>query len=226
MSQGLGQMQEGMGQAGLEGQDGQSGGPSNQELLDGLAGELGEIMKNLRRGQYLQAQSGQATSNWGYGTTNLRTDSAPGGTEGERSLRDVEGAGNERVAVEFDPLYAPEQIPAGTYDTRVRGRVGEGGATLFEEFRSLPTDAKGLRDYYSIVSAYTGSQERAMNAEEIPPEYRELVKNYFSLLNDPKEGLVPSESEAAADAAADSAENETGAESASRRPSREGSDGT
>ncbi len=217
-------MQEGMGQSGKNGQDGQGGGPSNQELLESLSGEMGEIMKNLRRGQYLQAQSGQATSNWGYGTTNLRTDSAPGGSEGERSRRDIPGEGNERVAVEFDPLYAPEQIPAGTYDTRVLGRVGEGGATLFEEFRSLPTDAKGLRDYYSIVSAYTGSQERAMNAEEIPPEYRELVKNYFSLLNDPKEGLVPAESDDAADA--DSAESETGAESASRRPSREGSDGT
>lgn len=222
MSQGLRQMQEGMGQGG---KDGQGGGPSNQELLESLSGEMGEIMKNLRRGQYLQAQGGQATSNWGYGTTNYRTDSAPGGSEGERSQRDVEGAGNERVAVEFDPLYGPEQIPAGTYDTRVRGRVGEGGATLFEEFRSLPTDAKGLRDYYNIVNAYTGAQERAMNAEEIPPEYRELVKGYFSLLNDPKEGLVPAEQDAdegAADTDDANAEDSGG----ERRLTREGADST
>ena len=223
MSQGLGEMMEGMGQGGKDGQGG--GGPSNKELLAGLAGEMDDIMKNLRRGKYLQAQGGQASSSWGYGSTNYRTQSAPGGSEGERSQRDVEGAGNERVAVEFDPLYAPEQIPAGTYDTRVRGRVGEGGATLFEEFRSLPTDAKGLRDYYNIVSAYTGAQERALNAEEIPPEYRDLVKGYFSLLNDPKEGLVPAEQDPG-EAAADADDADTAETATERRLTREGADST
>jgi len=182
MAQGLGRMGSGMGGEGM----------SDEELLGMLAGELDEIMKALRAGKYMTRESGKGASSWGYGTSNLKSDSTPGTSEGERSERDVEGAGFERSEINFDPIYAPEQVPSQTYDTRVRGRIGEGGTTLMQEFRSLPTSAEGLSDYYDIVSAYTGAEERAIDAEDIPPEFRDLVRDYFSGLNDPKDGMIPS----------------------------------
>lgn len=149
------------------------------------------IMKSLRAGKYMAAESGKAASDWGIGSSNVKTDSAPGTNEGERSERNVPDEGNERTEIDFAPSYAPEQIPKDSYNTRVRGQVGEGGATLTQEFKSLPTDAEGFSEYYNIVSAYTGSQERALDNEEIPAEFRDLVRQYFSGLNDPKDGMLP-----------------------------------
>lgn len=196
MAQGLSEMQQGMGQ----GQNGKSG-PSDAELMEQLSGEMEGIMKSLRSGQYLAQEGGsRAASDWGYGTTNTKTDSSPGGSEGNRDARDVEGAGNERTEIDFNALYAPEQIPKDSYNARVHGRLNDDGATLMQEFRSLPTDADGLTDYYNIVKAYTGAQEDAVDNEEIPWEYRELVKSYFNGLNTPKDGILPTvESEGGAD---------------------------
>ena len=183
MSEGLGQLGEGM----SEGSE-----VSDEELLKGLAGEMEGIMKSLRAGKYMASEGGKAASDWGIGSTNLKVDSAPGTDEGDKGERDVPDAGNERSEIDFTPSYAPEQIPKDSYDTRVRGSIGDAGATLTQEFKSLPSDARGLSEYYNIVNAYTGSQERALEDEDIPAEFRDLVRQYFSGLNDPKDGILPS----------------------------------
>lgn len=196
-------MQQGMGQ----GQSGQGNGPSDEELMAQLQAEMDGVMKSLRSGQYANKEGGKAASDWGYGTTDLKVDSSPGTDEGNEDVRDVKDTGNERTEIDFNALYAPEQIPKESYNTRVHGQLGDEGATLMQEFRSLPTDADGLTDYYNIVEAYTGAQEQAVDNEEIPWEYRELVKSYFNGLNDPKDGILPTvESEGGTDG--ESAEGE------------------
>ena len=119
-----------------------------------------------------------ANSRWGIGTSNLAGQSRVGTDEGERSLRDVPGAGNERTSIDFEGLYGPETTPKSSYNTRVRGQIGEGGTTEIQTYIALPTDAEGMVAYYDIVEAYTGGEEQAMEEENIPSEYLALAKNY------------------------------------------------
>ncbi|MEP0814998.1 MAG: hypothetical protein HRF49_10080 [bacterium] len=186
MAQGLGQLSDAMGQ----GMDGSS--VSDAELLAGLSKELDALLQGMRSRGQGRTQGGNAMSDWGIGSTLTRANPTPGTNAGERSRRDVADKGNERTAIDFVPSYDPEQIPSDAYNTRVRGKVGSGGETLAQEMISLPSKADSLSEYYDIVAAYGNAAEQAMENENIPPEYRELVKSYFETISDPKDNLVKS----------------------------------
>ena len=214
MAQGLSQLMQGMGQSGNQGKgqgqnaalghglnpsqgnqgqgqgqgNGQGNGPSTADLLAGLSSQLSQMKTEMQGSHYLAGTSGTAQSNWGYGTSNMKVGSSPGGKNGEKSQRDIKGSGSERTAVDFNPMYAPEQAPSKSYDTRVKGQIGSGGTTMTQTIKSLPSDSKGLSEYYNIVAAYTGAGESALDDQSIPPEYRDLIKNYFNKINEQAAG--------------------------------------
>ena len=86
---------------------------------------------------------------------------------------------------EYIKLYDPKHVENKTYDTRVKGKLGEGKMMEVGEVDSKPTPAKGYVPYSEIYKDSKQQAEDALDKEEIPAGYREYVKNYFESI-DPK----------------------------------------
>jgi len=91
---------------------------------------------------------------------------------------------NDRTS-EYVKLYDPKYVLNKTYDTRIKGKMGEGKMVELGVTEGKPTPAKGYVPYSEIYKDSKQQAEDALDKEEIPSGYRDYVKNYFESI-DPK----------------------------------------
>lgn len=147
-----------------------------------LAEQIAQLKQQLAYGQTLGLK-GEAGSGWGLGTSPyaVQPKEAPNTKpteerQGDKSLKDTQ-------PTDFEPLYAPEDYATGTYDTHVKGQFDlSQPPQKVEEVRSAPETQQALTQYSDVVGAYVDSEESAIQREEVPLEYQELVKLYFDQL--------------------------------------------
>jgi hypothetical protein len=149
-----------------------------------LAQQIAAIKQGLGYGQYLTQTQGKAGSDQGWGTSPYAVET--GAESAATASKNRESAdGGDTATTDFDPLYAPEDTAHGSQDQRVSGKMDfTAPPQKVEEIRSAPEDQKALREYQAIIGAYAEGEEGAMQLEQIPLEYQELVKQYFDELQE------------------------------------------
>src|SRR5688500_5533217 len=131
-------------------------------------------------GQYLSQTQGEAGSGWGIGSTPYGVAPKPAPNTATAENREGERAQDNVQAEQYEGLYAPNEYAHSSQDKRVQGRMDMSKAPeKVEEVRSAPEDQKALREYVGAVSAYAEGEEEAINREQVPLEYQELVRQYF-----------------------------------------------
>lgn len=162
-----------------------------------LAQQIESLKQQLGYGNTLSQTQGNAASGWGLGTSPYAVNPAPApnkstreNRQGDQSLKDTKPTG-------FEPLYAPEEYATRTHDERVKGQLDLRYAPQkVEETRTAPETQQALTQYSNVVGAYVDSEESAIQREEVPLEYQELVKQYFEQID---QGRAPAEDSAGKD---------------------------
>jgi len=180
MGQKMGQMGQGMGQGSSE-----SGGLGAQ-----LQAQIQQMKQELGYGGYMQNQGGQASSGWGLGTSPYAVSPAPADASNQVEDRQGDDSLEDTAPVEFDPLYAPEDVAHSfTSESQLHGQFDPTAAPQkVEEVRSAPEDQASLIEYADVIGAYTEGEESAIAREQVPLEYQELVREYFERLNQQSSG--------------------------------------
>jgi hypothetical protein len=146
-----------------------------------LAEQIAQLKLSLSQGQQL-GTSGTAGTGWGLGTSPyaVAPKEAPGANPENKQGNQSQGS---VPATNFEPLYAPEDQAHGAHDEKVRGKLNLANPPQkVEEIRSAPESQEALANYAGVVSAYAEGEETAINREEVPLEYQELVRGYFDEL--------------------------------------------
>lgn len=179
MQQGRQQMGQQMGQLGQGMSQGMGSG--NTALGQALLMQIQQMKQQLGYGNFAKNGQGQASGGWGLGTTPYADNPAPAGAnptaenrQGDQSLKDT-------APVDFEPLYAPEDnAHSFTSENQLHGQFDPSATPeKIEEVRSAPEDQKALTEYADIIGAYTEGEESAVNREQVPLEYQQLVREYF-----------------------------------------------
>ena len=211
MGQQMGQMGQQMGQGMGQG-SGESGGLGAQ-----LQAQIQQMKQELGYGGYMQKQGGQASSGWGLGTSPHAVSPAPADPTNQVEDRQGDDSLGDTAPVEFDPLYAPEDVAHSfTSESQLHGQFDPTASPQkIEEVRSAPEDQASLIEYAEVIGAYTEGEESAIAREQVPLEYQELVREYFERLNQQSSGssTEPSASDDSASTEDDSGEGEADPES-------------
>jgi hypothetical protein len=149
-----------------------------------LAEQIESLKQQLGYGNTLSQTQGNAASGWGLGTSPYAVSPAPAPDKNTRENRQGDESLKDTKPTSFEPLYAPEDYATRTHDERVKGQLDLRYAPgKVEETRSAPETQQALTQYSNVVGAYVDSEESAIQREEVPLEYQELVKHYFEQID-------------------------------------------
>jgi hypothetical protein len=127
-----------------------------------------------------QGQSGQGQS--GGGT---KADTLPPGT-GTGQARNPENIDTElSTAALGEQIFIPwERRPPEGPEVNITGQDTGQGQTISREIQNPSTGmtAKALIPYQYVYTQYMDAAQQAIDRVQIPPEYRDLVRDYFSQL--------------------------------------------
>jgi hypothetical protein len=167
-NQALGQQVSQLGQAG-------GGGMS---MGDMLAQQIQQMKSQLGHGQMTE---GTASSGWGTGTSPYAVAPAPAPNIATAENKQGQRPEGDRSPVDFEAMYEGQDVGhAFGKDGQLHGRFDmTQPPQKVEEVRSAPETQEALRGYASIIGSYADGEENAVAQEEIPEEYKELVKQYF-----------------------------------------------
>ena len=149
-----------------------------------LAKQIAQIKKSLGYGGYANMTQGEAGSTWGLGTSPYAVN--PKAAEEANQVQNREGSDSlgNTPTTDFEPLYAPEEYAHGFgSEDQLQGQFDMSQPPQkVEEVRSAPEDQEALAGYADIIGAYSEGEESAIQREQVPLEYQELVRQYFSQL--------------------------------------------
>jgi hypothetical protein len=124
---------------------------------------------------------GEAGSNYGFGTTpyGVNPKEAPNAMNSEQ--RQGESQQGDVEPGQFESLYEPEEnAHAFSSEERLHGKMDlTQSPKKIEEIRSAPETQEALTAYANVVGAYAEGEESAIEKEQVPLEYQELVRKYF-----------------------------------------------
>jgi hypothetical protein len=128
---------------------------------------------------------GQASSGWGDGTSPYAVSPAPAkGSHQTENRQDASKEYEGRDPVDFESMYAGQDIGhAFTKEDQLHGKLDLSKAPQkIDEVRSAPETQEALVGYADVIGSYADGEENAIQQEQVPQEYRELVKQYFDQL--------------------------------------------
>jgi len=151
-----------------------------------LAQQIAALKLSLSQGQGMQngglGTQGVASSGWGQGTSPYAVAPAEAPDQSKVENRQ-DGTTRDGTTSDFEPLYAPEDFAHGGRDEQVHGKIDFSKAPQkIEEIRSAPETQQALAEYSGAISAYTEGEENAIQREQVPVEYQEMVRAYFDEL--------------------------------------------
>jgi len=165
-----------------------------QQLGEGLGGtqspgglsgmllqQIEDLKKGLGYGEVALGVGGKAESGWGLGTSPYAVTPAPADSEQQIENRQGDASLGDTPPVDFEPLYAPEEYAHGfSEEGQLHGRFDvTQPPQKVEEVRSAPETQDALVDFANIIGSYAEGEESAIDREQIPHEYQEMVRAYF-----------------------------------------------
>ena len=151
---------------------------ASQESISGTG--TGQGQTSGQGNQPGQGQSGQGQS--GGGT---KADTLPPGT-GSGQARNPENmdTGLSIAALEESIFIPWERRPAEGPEVNITGQDTDQGQTITREIQNPSTGmpANALIPYQYVYTQYLDAAQQAIDRVQIPPEYRDLVRDYFSQL--------------------------------------------
>lgn len=165
---------EGSGQQG-----GQQGG-----ALTGQSGQSGAGQTAAASGKG-QGTGGEGLGpDYGIGSTNL--DAGKGYEVENKTGMSRQADRDSRWTEEFIKLYDPRSIATKAQDQKVRGKLGEGRSSGSVPVPGSPgTEAPRVAATRALLD-YTQAQKDSLANEDIPPGYKEYVRNYFDSIEPPR----------------------------------------
>lgn len=151
-------------------------------------GQKGQAMGN-QPGQGQEGKEGEARpADFGVGTTNEQQS----GSQGEQldyRIKRQDDSKKSDWSEEYQKLYASERVHKETGDARVKGDLTRGQmlpapGQVRGAPRSQPGAGAGAEEVYLD---YKREAEEAVTRQNVPAEYREVVRDYFDGI-DPREG--------------------------------------
>lgn len=200
------------------------GNQMSQGMSPGMGnGSLGrQLMQQIEQWKlqmgYGNKPGGKAASGWGLGTSPYAVTPAPADPSNQVEDRQGDQSLGDTAPVDFEPLYAPEDVAHGfSSENQLHGDLDLSATPQkIEEVRSAPENQEALMGYADVIGTYVEGEESAINREQVPLEYQELVRLYFDQLAlQSRAGGVAAEDGETDEAAAETAgESEDSAEDA------------
>ena len=140
---------------------------------------------------------GQANSGWGLGSSPYGVNPA----EAPNAMNVENRQGNDSLgdtpAEQFESLYEPEESAHSfSEDEQLHGKLDlTQSPRKIEEIRSAPETQEALTQYANVVGAYAEGEESAIEKEQVPMEYQELVRKYFDQVQKDAAGAGEGEGE-------------------------------
>jgi hypothetical protein len=79
--------------------------------------------------------------------------------------------------------YEPDGAPLNPRDSGVPYRDRGKGRMDYNPFQSTPDGGQAAAPYYDVWGSYERAMEDAISREDVPPAYRQHVREYFESLN-------------------------------------------
>jgi len=198
MGQQMGQIGQGLGQGMSQGQD-----QGNTALGQALLSQIQQMKQELGYGGYAQGRE-QAGSGWGLGTSPYAADPVPAGSNNTVEDRQGDQSLGDTAPVDFEPLYAPEDYAHGfSSENQLHGQFDPSAEPQqVEEVRSAPESQQALTEYADILGPYVEGEESAINREQVPLEYQQLVREYFERVAELSNAEAPASADGANEAEA------------------------
>jgi len=207
---GMGQGNQGQGRQGQgQGREGQSGMPGPGQACSGAgraikdAGQcLGQFGPQLNAGRCFKkvqrricasrsslsgCQGGQsggsrAHSSWGTGSSPYAVAPAPL-TPGHQNDPSIDPSNTNADVLDYQELYQPGFKPHSTYETQLEGKFTDaGGSYVFVEVADPDTGETSYVPYFTLEPTDVTALMDAIEDQDIPRSYADLVRLYFEQL--------------------------------------------
>jgi hypothetical protein len=130
-------------------------------------------------------QSGQGQSGQGQSGGGTKADALPPGT-GSGQAKKPENIETERsIAALGEQIFIPwERRPAEGPEVNITGQDTGQGQSVSREIQNPSTGmtTNALIPYQYVFTQYMDAAQQAIDRVQIPPDYRDLVRDYFSQL--------------------------------------------
>lgn len=84
----------------------------------------------------------------------------------------------------YESLYPPERLGGETDPSFIQGDNQKEGERTYSEVQGMPSEAGEFVSYSEILSQYSNDASIRIDQVQVPPIMRNLVKDYFSSLNE------------------------------------------
>jgi hypothetical protein len=175
-------------QQSMQGAGNQMGQLGQQMGQSGMGAQLGQMIAQMKQqlayGGQLESP-GEASSGWGTGTSPyaVTPKEAPNTKIGGNKQEKGKDYG-DRTPTQFESLYGATDYAHGfTSENQLHGKMDfTKTPQKIEEVRSAPETQEALQGFASVVGSYANDEESAVDQEQVPQEYQDLVKQYFNQL--------------------------------------------
>ncbi|GMU55326.1 MAG: hypothetical protein AMXMBFR33_44720 [Candidatus Xenobia bacterium] len=174
-------------QSGLCKEGGPGKGNSQGQPQAGQGQQSGQAMAN-QPGQQPGKGGKKAPADFGKGTTNEQSANNPDGKQRDYVF-DRQSKETSDWTEEYERLYASKRVHRDTADAMVKGQLTPGQMLPAQgQVRGAPRSQPGAGEgAEEVYLNYKREAEEAVTRQNVPAEYRELVRNYFDGI-DPREG--------------------------------------
>ncbi len=84
----------------------------------------------------------------------------------------------------YESLYPPERLGGETDPSFIQGDNQKEGERTYSEVQGMPSEAGEFVSYSEILSQYSNDASIRIDQVQVPPIMRNLIKDYFSSLNE------------------------------------------
>lgn len=167
------------------GQEGekQSGGEGTQKGTGGKdeSGQKGDNGQNCKGGEENESSSQQNGSGAGNGTNPGSEEQPPNSSEGTGlSSKDS----SEKKTGEYEKIFTSKTLGGTGKRTDLSGQKNKGGSSEITSGESSQTNKGNSLPYNQVFGEYRDKAFESMNTSNIPEGMKEIVKDYFSSLEE------------------------------------------
>ncbi|MEW6277854.1 MAG: hypothetical protein AB1758_04455 [Candidatus Eremiobacterota bacterium] len=159
----------------------------SQESASQQQGRPGQDQAPSNPGGKYSKGKGKAPADYGVGTTHERGN--PPSDGGQNYVLNRQSDKKSEWTEEYKRLYASERVHRDTQDTAVKGDVRPGQMLPGQgQVRGAPRSEPGAGGgSEEVYLEYKREAEEAVTRQNVPAEYRDLVRDYFDGI-DPRQG--------------------------------------
>ncbi len=128
------------------------------------------------------SQNGSAGSGAGSGRGTSNSNGANGPEAGSKPIDQNNGPGDGGETT-YEPIYAPQRLGGSGKDTVTLPSSGDPNGEVMSQSGVTPgTNNASQVPYTQVFSEYANAYRQAIDSGQVPPQLRDLIRQYFSSL--------------------------------------------